>query len=162
MRLKRGLSQKELARRAGTSVPTVSRYESGWNRFELYTLNKLAIALGCRLRIDLKCVKRDVRRITPASLVRRFRRLFWDRKVSASDLTEYPGWIAKRVLEYGSLEDLWLLQDYYGRKKLLVLVSEIRFDCPRAANFWRRMLEVEGLICTKKFSRKEASACWPC
>ena len=40
-RLRRGWSLVELARRAGTSAPTVHRYESGWSRFEVRTLEKL-------------------------------------------------------------------------------------------------------------------------
>ena len=38
LRKERGWSLAELARRAGTSAPTLHRYESGWERFELATL----------------------------------------------------------------------------------------------------------------------------
>jgi len=48
-RQERGVSLGRLARRANTSVATLSRCENGWTRFELQTLEKLAAALDCRL-----------------------------------------------------------------------------------------------------------------
>ena len=38
-----GLSLTQLARRADTSAPTLSRYENGWSRFEVATLQKYGI-----------------------------------------------------------------------------------------------------------------------
>jgi transcriptional regulator with XRE-family HTH domain len=54
LRKERGWTLAELARRAGTSAPTLHRYESGWERFELATLRKLADALGVRLNVSLE------------------------------------------------------------------------------------------------------------
>ena len=51
-RLECGFSLSELARFADTSPDTLSRYENDWTRFEVSTLRKLDIALGCRLEID--------------------------------------------------------------------------------------------------------------
>ncbi len=47
----RGWTLAELARRAGTSAPTMHRYENGWDRFELATLRKIAAALHTRLEV---------------------------------------------------------------------------------------------------------------
>ena len=55
LRKARGWSLAELARRAGTSAPSLHRYESGWDRFELATLRKIASALGARLEVRLVC-----------------------------------------------------------------------------------------------------------
>lgn len=46
-----GLSQLELARRAGTSQPAVSRYESGVSSPAVDTLDRLLAAMGARLEL---------------------------------------------------------------------------------------------------------------
>jgi Predicted transcriptional regulator with C-terminal CBS domains len=52
MRLAAGLSQRALARRAGTSQPAVVRYERGAATPSWETLQRLAVACGRRLRIS--------------------------------------------------------------------------------------------------------------
>jgi transcriptional regulator with XRE-family HTH domain len=159
-RLHRGLSLSQLARRAGTSAPTVSRYENGWDRFELYTLQKLATALGCNLQIELVPAPKAVNPRSTRSLCRKVKRLFWDRPLKESDVTEYPGWVAKRVLEYGSLDDVMTLRDAMGRDRFLEQIASMQFDSARTRVFWQHMLEKEGIKCTPKFSRKAAQSCW--
>ena len=53
LRLKRGLSQAELAKRAGTKQASVSRVETGATVPTLPLLKRLAKALGARLEIRL-------------------------------------------------------------------------------------------------------------
>lgn len=50
-RLAAGLTQAELARRAGTSQPAVARYESGEVSPSVRTLERLLYALGRQLRL---------------------------------------------------------------------------------------------------------------
>ncbi len=50
-RLDAGLSQTELARRAGTSQATLSAYESGAKRPSVETLSRLLAATGRRLSV---------------------------------------------------------------------------------------------------------------
>jgi len=50
-RLAAGLSQRELARRAGTSQPAIARYEGGLATPSWGTLERLAAACGRRLTI---------------------------------------------------------------------------------------------------------------
>ena len=52
VRRRRGLTQADLARRAGTSQPVVSAYEHGRRDPTVGTLRKLVEASGERLRID--------------------------------------------------------------------------------------------------------------
>src|SRR5689334_15599842 len=52
VRRRGGLTQAELARRAGTSQPVVSAYEHGRRDPTLHTLAKLVEAGGEQLRID--------------------------------------------------------------------------------------------------------------
>jgi len=55
VREKAALTQKELARRVGSSQQTVSRLESGeYERYSLKTLQKIADATGHTLKIDFK------------------------------------------------------------------------------------------------------------
>ena len=160
-RLEAGLSLSQLARRANTSVATLSRYENGWQRFELYTLRKLATALGCRLRVELEPMETPPGKRRKASGIRELQRLFWDRRLRSRDLDQYPLWVLERVLEYGSLEDVRSLAARMGQKRFLENVARVRFKSARTENFWRLILQREGISCTKRFSRKEARPCWP-
>jgi uncharacterized protein len=54
IRRRHGLTQAELARRAGTSQPVISAYEHGRRDPTLKTLSKLVEAGGERLRIDAR------------------------------------------------------------------------------------------------------------
>jgi len=151
-----------LARRADTSVPTVSRYENGWTRFEVYTLKKLATVLGCRLEISLVPLPDHSNK--PSRLnqfVRRVNRLFWDRPIEKDDIKNHIAWVIKRILEYGNLDDVKSLINIIGKNRFLGEVADIHFDSPRTAAFWRLMLKKEGKIpCTRRFSRKAAESCW--
>jgi len=51
-RRRAGLTQAELARRAGTSQPVVSAYERGLRDPSHRTLRRLVEAAGARLRVD--------------------------------------------------------------------------------------------------------------
>jgi len=160
-RAEAGLSLSQLARRANTSVATLSRYENGWQRFELYTLRKLATALGCRLQVELEPIEPPPAKRRKASGFRELQRLFWDRRLRSRDLDQYPLWVLERVLEYGSLEDVRSVSARMGQKRFLENVAQVRFKSARTENFWRLILQREGISCTKKFSRKEARPCWP-
>jgi transcriptional regulator with XRE-family HTH domain len=48
-RIRYGLTQRQLAARMGTSVPAISRIESGQHRPNLETLEKLGLAFGERV-----------------------------------------------------------------------------------------------------------------
>lgn len=73
-----GLSQRALARRAGTSQPAVARYERGAATPSLETLQRLLTACGRRLRLvaepsvdphDLELVARQLE-LTPEQRLR--------------------------------------------------------------------------------------------
>jgi transcriptional regulator with XRE-family HTH domain len=51
-RLRAGLSQAELARRAGTSQATVSAYETGAKQPSVATFSRLLAATGARLSVS--------------------------------------------------------------------------------------------------------------
>jgi len=55
LREKCGLTQAELARRVGTTQAGISRLENpNYRNYSLKTLEKVAIALGARLRVELE------------------------------------------------------------------------------------------------------------
>lgn len=155
-----GLSLRQLARRANTSPATLSRYENGWSRFEVSTLRKLATALDCDLVVKLQPRPRWVEQPTAQDVVQQIERLFWDQDLIPNHLDEYPYWVVERVLEYGSLGDIRILTAFFGREVFLDLIRQARLSSDRTRVFWQRVLEREGITCTRKFFREEASNSW--
>ena len=155
-----GLSLTQLARRADTSVPTLSRYENGWSRFEVATLQKLATALNCDLVVRLEPRESQRDRPSSAEVVEQLSRLFWDTRLVASHLAENTLWVVERVLEFGSLDDVRILIALLGRAEFLSLVGDARIESARTRAFWQQMLDKEGVACTRKFSREEAASSW--
>jgi transcriptional regulator with XRE-family HTH domain len=155
-----GLSLSQLARRVDTSPATLSRYESGWTRFEVYTLRKLATALDCELVVELRPKHRDRRRLKPSEVVLGLRRLFWDRPLEEIHLRENTLWVIERVIEYGNLDDVRTLVAFIGRQVFLGHAAEARFSSDRTRVFWHEMLSREGIPCTRRFSREGAATSW--
>jgi transcriptional regulator with XRE-family HTH domain len=155
-----GLSLTQLARRADTSAPTLSRYENGWSRFEVATLQKLATALGCELVVRLEPRESQHGRPTSAEVVKQLSRLFWDTRLEASHLAEHAIWVIERVLEFGGLDDVRILIAHLGRAEFFRLAGGARLESARTRRFWQQMLEKEGAPCTRKFSREEAASSW--
>jgi transcriptional regulator with XRE-family HTH domain len=91
-----GLSQGELAARAGTSQPAIARLERGISSPNLATLQRLAKAAGFNLRVELvpsapadplvEAYKRDVDRTL---LRENLRRTIDDRLLSLSDMQDF-------------------------------------------------------------------------
>jgi len=58
LRLKRGLTQAQLANRLGVSQPVLARMEAGRvKNLQLKTLVRAAAALGARVKIDIEPVR---------------------------------------------------------------------------------------------------------
>lgn len=161
-RLEAGLSLSQMAARADTSTAALSRYENNWRRFEIYTLRKLAAALGYRLTIGFEPLpyRRDTVSITIA--INKMKRLFWDQTLNEDCFNKYPLWVVKRVVEYGTLADVLLLIRLMGKQLFLERVSLISFSSAKTEQFWSKILNREGFTtCTKKHSLKAARIFWP-
>jgi hypothetical protein len=91
--------------------------------------------------------------------VRQLKRLFWDHDLCAEDFDHYGQWILERVLDYGSLRDVKLLVDLMGREAFLQGVQAATFQSAKTAEFWRSMLEKEGIPCTIRCSPPTAPSC---
>lgn len=73
-RQRSGLSQAELARRAGVAQSVISAYESGRREPALRTLSRLVAATGQRLTVGLEASDPAVRGLPDTRLGRRLRR----------------------------------------------------------------------------------------
>lgn len=155
-----GLSLSRLARRVGTSPATIFRYENGWHRFELYTLQKLASALGCSLTVGLAPLRFESAKPGKEAAIGRLRRLFWDKPLAAADLREHKHWVVRRVLEFGGLSDVRDLEGLLGRNELLRLAACLRFSSERTSRFWTAILAQEGVKCRRKSSPRAARISW--
>jgi len=151
------LSLSEVARRAGTSPATLSRYENGWTRFETYTLRKLATALSCELTVTLspKAAPSQTN-MSGKDLTARLKRLFWDCELTEELILKHTLWVLERVMDFGALEDIRALRAYMGNECFLQSAAEVSRVSPRTRSFWKQVLEKEGVKCTKKFSRNTA------
>jgi len=61
--------------------------------------------------------------------------LFWDVDLGSFEPVRHPRWLFKRVLEYGTLDDWWLIKDYFGLDNILAELKQVRSLEPRALNF---------------------------
>jgi transcriptional regulator with XRE-family HTH domain len=154
-----GLSLRDVARRAGTSAATIHRYESGWARFEVFTLQKLARALDCELQIRFVPTP-PPRKRSRTKAARDLARLFWDRPLHPEDLERHPAWVVARVLEYGQLEDVRALVGLLGRDRFFDVLAGVHLAEPKGRRLWAGLLKLEGRRCTRRFSREAADGCW--
>jgi transcriptional regulator with XRE-family HTH domain len=140
-RKERGWSLAELARRAGTSAPTLHRYESGWERFELATLRRLAAALGVRLNVSLGPARREEpeSETSREDLALLLRELFWDRPLEPQDIDEYPQWVLRRVLMFGDRVQVEASRRFYGDEAVREAAAHRESD-ERTRNYWSLIL----------------------
>ncbi|MBD3869342.1 MAG: helix-turn-helix domain-containing protein [Acidobacteria bacterium] len=138
LRTARDWSLAELAKRAGTSAPTLHRYESGWDRFELATLRKIASALGVLLEVNF--VEESVSTGAPADLRALIAPLFWDRELRPADLDQYPDWVLERVLMFGSRDQVSAARKYFGDEAVAKAAGRRGVD-PKTRNYWNTILE---------------------
>jgi transcriptional regulator with XRE-family HTH domain len=137
----RGLTLQELSHRAGTSAPTLHRYENGWDRFEIATLRRIANALGAHLEVRL--VADDSRQVVVRpdrrNMLKLLTPLFWDKPLSAADLAEHASWVIGRVVMYGNLDQMLATRRYYGDDLIRDAIVQRGIDS-RTRGYWEIML----------------------
>jgi transcriptional regulator with XRE-family HTH domain len=147
LRTEAGLTLAELAVRAGTSAPTMHRYETGWNRFEVATLRRIAEGLGTRLEIRFVPADRGPHPVpTAVELVDLLSPLFWDKELELAHLERFPGWVLERVVDFGSREQVSAARAWFGDQLLAEVIERPGVDA-RSRNYWRMLLED---ACTRK------------
>lgn len=142
LRQEQGWTLIELARRAGTSGPTLHRYENGWDRFEVDTLRRIAAALDARLEIRLVPPAgrpAPARRPSRKRLVKMLAGLFWERGLRESDLARYPDWVLERVLTSGNGTQARATRAYFGDEAVRRAVERRGVDA-RTRQYWRLIL----------------------
>lgn len=144
LRKTRGWSLAELARRAGTSAPSLHRYENGWDRFEVATLRRIAGALGTHLEINLVSAGETGDASPPGkrALVRLISPLFWDRNLEQEDLGHWPVWVIGRVLMFGNMAQAKAVRRFYGDEALRAAVAARGVD-KKTRTFWSAVLGEE-------------------
>jgi hypothetical protein len=90
------------------------------------------------------------------AIISHLSRLFWDHSLAEEDFNKHPVWVTERVLEYGTIDDVIRLRKLFGKEHFLEVVSQCTRISSRTLNFWSKILEMEGVPCTKKFSRNTA------
>lgn len=160
LRQRQGLTLAELARRADTSASALHRYESGWDRFEIATLRKIARALGAGLEIRLLPAPSPLpdgerrKRPSEADLIRLLRPLFWDKELEKSDLEEYPEWLVARVLMFGDRSQVAAVRRFFGDDLIREAVARRGVDL-RTRRYWQTVLESgEGAAAASRGLRK--------
>ena len=143
-RRERGWSLAEFARRAGTSAPTLRRYESGWERFELATLRRLAAALGVQLNVSLGPLRSEKPESTMSRehLALLLGALFWDRPLQPQDIDEYPQWVLRRVLMFGDRVQVEASRRHCGDDAVRKAAAHRETD-ERTRNYWSLILGSE-------------------
>lgn len=76
--------------------------------------------------------------------------LFWDIDMEKADMDTCPAQIIQRVLEYGTLEDWYLIRAYYGLDKIVSVCKTLRTLDPRALSY----------ICCISNTSKEEYRCY--
>lgn len=147
LRTERGLTLEQLAACSGTSAPTLHRYEGGWDRFEIRTLERIASALDAGLEVQFAPGAPETGpKPTPEQLVCTLAPLFWDQDLRASDLSRYPDWVLARVLMYGQLDQVRAARRFFGDRAIATAVCRREVD-DRTRNYWDVVL---GGSCTRK------------
>ncbi len=141
LRRRNRLSLKELAEKIGSSVSAIHRYESGWGRFELRTLQRLAAALDARLDIRLEPLHPESSdgRASPAQLVRTLRSLFWDVELKPEHLDDNPQWVLRRVLRFGDWHAVRQARMHFGDDAVRDAAAHRSMDA-RTRRLWQVIL----------------------
>jgi len=144
LRVARGWSLAELALRVGTSAPTLHRYESGWDRFEVATLRRVARALGASLEIRLLPTRASAHSSKPTArdMVQLLRPLFWDKPLSDSDLVDHRSWVLARVLMFGDRLQVRAARSFFGDEVIRESLQRREVD-GRTRTYWSVILDEE-------------------
>lgn len=169
LRLQVGWTAAEVARALGVhSNVTVARWEGGARRIpcpteRLYrllvasvlgipTLDSLLVQFRSSWRqapapVEVHLLPEEDRfeyrwRVSPRSIPRPMRRLFWDTDPHELDLERHAHYIITRILEKGDLEEWNWVRWTYGEKRLREALSGNRQISPATAELWGRTLLV--------------------
>jgi transcriptional regulator with XRE-family HTH domain len=144
LRNARGWSLAKLAHRAGTSAPSLHRYENGWDRFEVATLRRIATALDAHLEVILvpKASEGDSTPPTEDELLKLISPLFWDHDLEADHIRSNPAWVINRVLMQGDMIQARALRQFFGDERIREAIRARGVD-GRTRTYWQAILDEE-------------------
>ncbi len=155
LRLRQKLSLKDVARRAGTSIAAIHRYENRWHRFEVQTLAKLADALGAEFSVDFKIKKNRAAAGSSDEAFKTLKPLFWDVKIAKKDLLKHQDWLIKRVLEFGNREQVHLIIRLFSLDAILATFAKSQHQFTRKTQAaWSAFFKTRDPACTLKSYQK--------
>ena len=76
--------------------------------------------------------------------------LFWDVDTQHFELDKNASWIIRRVLEYGSMKDWFIIEDHFGIDKIIAYAKDFRTLYPVALSF----------LCFVSGTKKEDYRCY--
>lgn len=134
------MTLQQLAGRAGTSASALHRYETGWDRFEVATLQRIAMALGAQLEVRLVAPESPTdEKPSAASLVAVLESVFWDKRLAADDLESHPLWVLSRVLVFGNADQVRAARSFFGDGAIRDAINRRGMDA-RTRQYWNLLL----------------------
>lgn len=134
------MTLQQLADKAGTSASALHRYETGWDRFEVATLRRIATALGAHLDVRLVAGQPGtVKKPSAKSLVSQIGPLFWDKRLTTRDLNAYPLWVLSRVLMFGNADQARAARSFFGDGPIRDAIGQRGMDA-RTRAYWKLLL----------------------
>ena len=134
------MTLQQLADKAGTSASALHRYETGWDRFEVATLRRIAMALGGHLEVRLVAGESPrTSAPSPTTLVSRLAPLFWDKRLTVEDLESHPVWVLSRVLMFGDADQVHASRSFFGDELVREAIGQRGID-PRTRVYWELLL----------------------
>ena len=149
------MTLQQLAGEAGTSASAVHRYETGWDRFEVATLRRIAMALGAQLEVRLVAGESPPDgKPSAGSLVDTLEPLFWDKRLVADDLESHPVWVLSRVLAFGNADQVRAARAFFGDGAIRDAINRRGMDA-RTRRYWNLVVEH---TCNDVSARPQASS----
>lgn len=134
------MTLQQLADKAGTSASALHRYETGWDRFQVATLRRIATALGAHLDVRLIAGNPPTfERPSATSLIEQLSPLFWDKRLTTNDLNSYPLWVLSRVLMFGNADQARAARSFFGDGPIRDAIGQRGMDV-RTRAYWNLLL----------------------
>jgi len=142
LRRRAAVSLQELAARAGTSAAALHRYESGWSRFEIATLRRIARGLSAEVVVEIRPSNESSQPTATSDreLVELLAPLFWDKPLETGDLETARSWVLERVLTLGDRDQVRAARAFFGDDAIREAIGRRGVD-RRTRNYWQTILE---------------------
>jgi transcriptional regulator with XRE-family HTH domain len=155
-RIKRGMTLEAVAGLSGTSAAAIHRYENGWERFDIRTLEKITQALGVEMTIHFRLRPHNCNDGNLGEAYRILKPLFWDARLSKNQLKRHPDWLVQRVLQFGNLAQVKTLLALFGFTKIRDSFAKQRHKFDRKTQAaWSAYFTLKDPSCTLKSFQKE-------